>query len=95
MDNSSSSGKASSALSAGTPGSGRAIVGSAGAGAPSSETGRGGSWSPVWYGILGLVFVALLAVLFVIFGSRSVRRDYYSSPPPGGTASSPAPALPN
>ena len=91
MDNSSSSRAASS----GTPGSGRAIVGTASPGTPSSETGRGGSWSPVWYGILGLVFVALLAVLFVIFGSRSVRRDYYSSPPPGGTASSPAPALPN
>jgi hypothetical protein len=73
------------------PSSGTPNAGTAGPGTTSSETGQGGSWSPVWYGIGAVVFVALLAFLFVIFGSRSVRRDYYSSPPPGGAATSPAP----
>jgi hypothetical protein len=104
MDNS------SRAASPGTPGSGAAGSGTRSSGtrssgttssetatsvSTSSENVRSGSWSPVWYGILGVVFVALLAVLFVIFGSRSVRRDYYSTPPPGGTTPSSAPAAPN
>jgi hypothetical protein len=49
-------------------------------------TGRGRGWSPVWYGIGAVVFAAIIVVLFFVFGSASIRHEYYGSPQPGGTA---------
>jgi hypothetical protein len=51
--------------------------------------------SPVWYKVGAALFVMLVAVLFLIFASASMRRRLFDEVPPGGAVPGvQSPALP-